>query len=133
MVKINSTSSAQKTTLRKLTKAGEQSSSFVSTLTQGVSIDELAHVSAPSATNSLFVLQEIDERVVAKKHGDKILQLLDGLRISLLSGDMPDYQLKSLQQYLTKYQTRLTDPKLSEILAQIEQRAHIELAKRGLI
>ncbi len=133
MVKVNSTSSVQKTTLRKLTKAGADSSSFTSSLAQGGNIEELVHVSAPSATNSLFVLQEIDERVVAKKHGDKILQLLDGLRINLLSGDMPDYQLKSLQQYLTKYQTRLSDPKLTEILAQIEQRAHIELAKRGLI
>jgi|GEM_PF-4811614 len=134
MTKIETTSSAQKATLRRLTKTGSSSSaSFSPSLGEMNSPDESAQVSGPVPASSLFLLQEVSERETAKNHGDKILNMLDRLRFSLLSGDIQDTHLFSLKAYLISQNAVCSEPRLKAVLAEIEQRANIELAKRGLI
>lgn len=134
MVKIDTISSSQKASLRRLTKTSKSgSSSFASSISQASDTEESAMVSAPNHAQFLFSLQEVNEKEVAKSHGDKILNFLDNLRLNMLTGNMQNNQLIALKQYLNSSTSNFSDAKLKGIMEEIEQRANIEMAKRGLI
>jgi hypothetical protein len=134
MIKIETASSLQKATLRRVNKAGKSgSSSFASAVSDEREACELSQISGPQMAPALLSMQEVDEREVAKNHGNKVLNLLEQLRLNLLTGHIEDRHLMSLKQYLRGYKANLLDPKLKEVVAEIEQRANIEMAKRGLI
>ncbi len=99
-----------------------------------------AKVSAPAAAaataiEGLLALQEIfDEaggrrRAVAR--GDKLLDALDGLRHALLAGALPRSRIEELGRLAAEAVPLTHDPRLAEILGEIELRAAVELAKLG--
>jgi hypothetical protein len=134
MVKVDTISSSQKSSLRKVSKTGSSGqSSFASSIAGDAAAQELSQVSGLFPTQPLLVLQEVSEKQTAKNHGDKILNLLDQLRLDLLSDQMPNHRLQTLANYLNSKTLKVADPQLATVLEEIEQRANIELAKRGLI
>ena len=90
-------------------------------------------IAAPTAVESLLALQEVPEdpkrRRRAVKRGQELLDRLDGIRIALLSGALPQDQLRSLAETLKSRREPVGDPRLAEILEEIEIRAAVELAK----
>ena len=90
-------------------------------------------IATPTAVESLLALQEVPEdpkrRRRAVKRGQELLDRLDGIRIALLSGALPQDQLRSLAETLKSRREPIGDPKLAEILEEIEIRAAVELAK----
>ena len=78
-------------------------------------------------------LQEVSEKVIAKERGEKILNTLESVRLKLLMGDVSDTDLMVLRKEVSLQNSNITDPGLKQIIEEIEQRANIELAKRGLI
>lgn len=62
-------------------------------------------------------------------HGSELLQLLDQVRIGLLSGGIPRQTLKKLAADLKSRQHETADPRLAQVLGEIELRARVELAK----
>jgi hypothetical protein len=100
--------------------------------------DETRPVAAVSGTrpvdgiHSLFALQEVgdppDERR-AMDLGAEILDRLDELRRGLLLGRIGSDRLVELARLSTRLAEQAADPRLKQILQDIELRAQVELAK----
>lgn len=85
--------------------------------------------------DALLALQEEagegDRRRRAARRGHDILDALDRLKAALLNGRVPISDLKALAQRLAERRDATGDPRLDEVIAHIELRAQVELAKLG--
>jgi hypothetical protein len=63
------------------------------------------------------------------KRGRNLLDSLDGLKVALLSGRIGAGRMETLRAQLRQRATFDEDPRLAEIIAHIELRAEVELAK----
>ncbi|MBI3419737.1 MAG: flagellar assembly protein FliX [Proteobacteria bacterium] len=66
-----------------------------------------------------------------KKRGNMLLEQLDELRIALINGALSKEQLIRLSRMVQSERTQVDDPRLAEILDDIDLRARVELAKYG--
>lgn len=84
---------------------------------------------------SLLVLQGEEDpaqrRRRTAKRGTDILDSLDRLKAAILSGRIPAVDLMRLRGLLNERRDQTDDPRLDEVLAHIELRAAVELAKLG--
>ncbi len=111
--------------------------SFASALGGETPATQSAGNAAPaSAIDALLALQEVDDATSGRKravrHANDLLDRLDAIRIGLLTGSIPKAQLQQLAQLARDGRPNVADPQLAEILADIELRAEVELAKLGL-
>lgn len=94
---------------------------------------EVAGPAAVAGVDTIVALQTIEEpsdrRRRAVATGDRILDLLDQLKIGLLSGQVSISDLDKLKRTIERQQMLDNDPKLNDILKQIDLRARVELAK----
>lgn len=85
------------------------------------------------ALDSLLALQEVDERADrerrAAEEGHEVLDQLEELRLGLLMGTISRSRIESLASALRLKKETVQDPALAQILAEIELRAAVELAK----
>ncbi len=65
----------------------------------------------------------------SKKRAAALLDQLDKVRIGLLTGSMPESTLTQLTHMVQSHREKAIDPKLAEILDEIDLRAQVELAK----
>ncbi|MCW5750072.1 MAG: flagellar assembly protein FliX [Alphaproteobacteria bacterium] len=88
------------------------------------------------AVNPLLALQEVPDALHARKRavrrGQELLERLDSLRHALLTGRLTDEILRRLADEVTRERPLVSDPGLQQVLDEIEIRAQVELAKRGL-
>lgn len=63
------------------------------------------------------------------RRGRSILDSLDRLKIGLLSGQLAGAELLSIRRQLMQQREQSDDPKLDELLAHVDLRAEVELAK----
>jgi len=86
-----------------------------------------------AALDSILMLQGMDDatdgRAKGRAHGEQLLNLLDAVRDGLLAGGIPRSTLNKLAVAVTRRHDIFADPKLQDVLDQIELRAHVELAK----
>lgn len=86
-----------------------------------------------AALDSILMLQGLDDSTQGKSkgvaHGEHLLDLLDSVRDGLLAGGIPRATLNKLAHAVTRRQDGFADPKLQQVLDEIELRAHVELAK----
>ena len=75
----------------------------------------------------------LEGRRRAIERADSLLDRLDLLRLALLEGRLDDDTLQRLAAELERHAEALDDPDLTDIVAQVELRAQVELAKRGLM
>jgi hypothetical protein len=95
---------------------------------------------APVAVlDAMLAVQSVDEQGGNKKNrqrafqrGSSLLGHLDEIRHGLLEGRMPAARLQALAQQLRSEKLSVEDPRQAEILAEIELRCAVELAKLGL-
>lgn len=84
---------------------------------------------------SLLVLQGEEDpaqrRRRTARRGTDILDQLDRLKAAILSGRVPAIDLLRLRALLSERRDATDDPRLDEVLAHIELRAAVELAKLG--
>jgi hypothetical protein len=94
--------------------------------------------SAPANLNplaGLLAVQETEEplekrsRKRATQRASTILDELEEIRLGLLMGTVPMAKLEQLAQLVRAKREQFDDPKLQEILDDIELRAAVELAK----
>ena len=94
---------------------------------------EISGASQISSIDTIVALQAVDDasdrRRQAVETGDRILDLLDRLKIGLLSGSISASDLSRLKKTIEKQQSVDEDPDLNEVLKQIDLRARVELAK----
>ena len=85
--------------------------------------------------DSLLSVQEVDSRGSSKKkvisHGEELLEELEKLKLSILSGELSEQQLQNLSKKLCDNNVLSDDAALNEILHEIELRVEVELAKRA--
>jgi hypothetical protein len=126
---------------RKTQKRAGGSGSFADTL-RGVGggaegPGEAAEVAGAAGVDGILAAQNVsdpddearrrNQRRVA--HGNDLLDRLDELRMGILLGHFSKDRLAELAQRLRQKREQGVDPALDEILAEIELRAEVEIAK----
>ena len=86
-----------------------------------------------AAMDSILALQDMGDATDGSSkgltHGEQLLDILDSVRDGLLAGGIPRTTLNKLAVAVTRRHDVFADPKLQDVLDQIELRAHVELAK----
>jgi hypothetical protein len=70
-----------------------------------------------------------DQRTQGVNRGEQLLNLLDEVRDGLLAGGIPRVMLNRLALAVAKRRESFADPKLQNVLDEIDLRARVELAK----
>ncbi len=87
----------------------------------------------PSSLMGLLAVQaagdSLERKRRAMRRGRNLLDSLDELKIALLSGTITPGRLEVLRAQLGQRADYADDPALADLLAQIELRAEVELAK----
>ena len=85
---------------------------------------------------ALIMLQEVEDSTVRKrraiKRGHDLLDLLESMKLDLIAGIDNPALLNRLADMARRERDRIEDPRLTEVLEEIELRAAVELAKRGV-
>ncbi len=86
-----------------------------------------------TAVDNILMLQGVDDSLSGRSkglvHGEELLDMLDEVRDGLLSGGIPRRTLNKIANAVSKRQDGFADPKLQNVLDEIELRAKVELAK----
>lgn len=136
-MRINQT---QRATARQATRKGAsvQGGSRGFSLPRSGEARRSADVRGPAAVSNLdaiVALQAIDNvserRRRAVRQGSETLDVLDELKIALLSGTVPAAKLERLRALVERFEGHDDEPELRELLRQIDLRARVELAKLG--
>jgi hypothetical protein len=92
-----------------------------------------------AALDAMLTIQAVDEqaggrqnRQRAYQRGSTLIERLEEIRHGLLMGAIPADRLQRLAQTLRAEKLMVLDPKLAEVMAEIELRCEVELAKLGL-
>ncbi len=119
-------------------KAGADGSAFARALegagTPPKEAQSVATAGPVAAIDALLALQGVtDEEGAARKEalarGHQLLDLLEEVRRGILLGVLSEATLRRLAALARERKEQFTDPRLEEILAEIELRAEVELAK----
>lgn len=106
------------------------------TTSGGAEIARTAPAAGPVSVSSLEALMAMQDvggplerkrRAVAR--GGRLLDALDQLKIGMLGGDLPRSAVEGLARAAREQRQGTDDPELDALLAQIETRAAVELAK----
>ncbi len=123
---------------RKAKKSSGKGSEFSQHLVEAAEGAEVSGiVDSPPATavDAVLAVQEVPDsteersRNLAKRYGDSILDRLEELRGDLLIGAIPKDRLVGLAQAVRAKRLDSNDPRLNEIIDEIELRAEVEIAK----
>lgn len=123
--------------LRRTGKTEKTSAGFSQHLQEDThaSVTGVSGIGPVSSISALIGIQEVDDATQraakGKKRGMQLLDQLEELRLALLSGMLSREQLLRLSALVKSERERVNDPKLSEILEDIDLRARVELAKYG--
>jgi Class II flagellar assembly regulator len=97
--------------------------------------DSAGSVANLAAVGSLLALQETqgdpDGDTRGRRRGEDLLDRLDELRLALLEGRLSVAAIERLADLVAARRAQVSDPRLAEILDEIELRAAVELAKLG--
>lgn len=82
---------------------------------------------------SVLALQEVDDATARESRGkmraQDMLDIMEEIRHGLLAGALPAQKLVDLSRVVQSRKVQVDDPKLAEILDEIDLRAQVELAK----
>ena len=88
-----------------------------------------------NGVDALLALQEVGDRgdpdSQGRRRGAGLLDRLDELRLALLEGRIAPAVVQRLAELAASERAQVSDPRLAEILGEIELRAAVELAKLG--
>ncbi|MGK2739286.1 flagellar assembly protein FliX [Tepidicaulis sp. LMO-SS28] len=91
-----------------------------------------------AAVDALLAVQEADaagdfrgSKRRAVNRAEDILDLLDAIKLGILTGEVPGPKLSALLRAVESHRDMVADPELAEILDHVELRARVELAKFG--
>ena len=108
---------------------------FLSAADDAASVGDAAPVEATTAPyfDAMLSLQEMPEEDIRRRkvmqRGQNALDQLDQLRHALLMGRVPAHVLRNLTNFTTDQRIAAADPRLREVMDEIELRAAVELAK----
>lgn len=131
-MKVDPTGTAKAAAVRRSDKGSQAKPGEFSKLLEGT--DEPEAPRATGATQSidpLFATRHATDRSGrrAKQRAEDILDRLEEIRVGLLTGAISRDRLQSLDDLVKQHREQVMDPRLTEILDEIELRARVELAK----
>lgn len=89
--------------------------------------------STVASVDALLAVQEVPNEREGKKRaikrGNDMLDILDEIRLGLLTGSVPRSRLEQLVHMVDERKDTFIDPQISQVLDEIELRARVELAK----
>jgi len=90
-------------------------------------------VTGTGAVGGILGVQEVDDALhhasKGKMRAEDILDRLDDLRMEILTGTISRDKLLQLSHVVSTRRGQVTDPRLLEVLDEIDLRAQVELAK----
>jgi len=126
------------TTLGTPASTTRRSSSSSFTLPDTTTPQETRATTAPKSTaniDALLALQGVEDPVEKRKRsvqrGKSALDVLDDLKLGLLSGNLTASTLSRLRDAAANLKSSSGDPGLDAVLSEIELRVEVELAKSG--
>jgi class II flagellar assembly regulator FliX len=136
-MKVAGNSRVQTPATRKASaKSGAGSGFSVASATVSTSSESTAGISNASpvvTVDALLAIQEVPNEREGKrqavKYGREMLDILDEVRMGILSGAVPKNRLTQLVKLVENRRDKFVDPKLADVLDEIELRARVELAK----
>lgn len=133
-MKIDPTAPQRPAAPRRAGPAGTvRSDGFAKALADTAPAASLSGAGPLGALNAMLSLQEVpdalDRRTRARRRGEQLLDLLERIRLALLAGMISAPQLADLAHMVRARREAIDDPRLAEILGEIELRAAVELAK----
>jgi hypothetical protein len=103
----------------------------------GAEIEESSAIAAPVAVSGLWNLQMIEEKNtddgLAKKEAEEVLGMLLKIQQGLLDGKVSLGELEKISALVSRWGHYKTEPGLKKILADVELRVQVELAKLGQV
>ena len=139
-MKVTKVGGTQETSsVKRKSKAAGDSETFADNLRK--TRDSLDSSVAPDATavsaaDAVLAAQDVgdtlddaSQRRRLKGFADDILDRLDDLRLGIIMGRFPKDKLADLAQRLRQKRQQTKDPRLNEIIQEIELRAEVEIAK----
>ncbi len=119
-------------------KSGGDRGAFADQLREASETGEAAaaYEATPAATvDAVLAVQQVDDasaergRGQMRRRGDALLDRLEALRAQILAGHLSKDDLARLAQMVREQRPRTNDPRLSDILDEIELRVEVEIAK----
>lgn len=86
--------------------------------------------------DSLLALQEAGDGTSGKKakqRAQSLLDMLDEVKVGLLTGGISQGLLNELSQTVAGHRNKVMDPALADVLDEIDLRVQVELAKLGQV
>ncbi|MCK5555564.1 MAG: flagellar assembly protein FliX [Alphaproteobacteria bacterium] len=132
--KTSGTRSASKSSAKK--RGGDGTfDSMIHKAEETESQSPVARAASVGALDSLLALQEADGSTSeesnrkARKRASDLMEHLEKVRIGLLTGELPKNVLSQLAHTISTHRDKVMDPRLAEILDEVDLRAQVELAK----
>ena len=135
-MKIDPTKNTGVARLRRADKSGKAGgTAFADMLGGAEATDSTPAPAATSGVEAVFAAQDVGDREgnarKAQDRAELMLDRLEDIRTGLLMGAIPESKLEELAVSARSQREALDDPRLTEILDDIELRARVELAKLG--
>ncbi len=138
-MKISKTGSGKTTTsIGKKKKASGKGGTFADSLKEASEVVGAVAAVDPSpitSVDSVLSVQESSDateersRGLARVYGENILDHLDEIRHGLLSGAVSKENLAVMARNMRSKRRQSSDPRLNEIINEVELRAEVEIAK----
>lgn len=137
-MKVEGPQGARVGQVRRKSATGSADSDFASQLegeTESAASAGVSGTAASAAVSTILALQQAEgeegdaAKERAKKRADELLRELEMLRLDILAGAIPRGHLIALAQTVKTARDNVFDPRLNEILDEIDLRAQVELAK----
>jgi hypothetical protein len=131
-MKVDPTGTAKAASVRRSDKGSQAKPGEFSKLLEGLDEPEAPRPTGSAAPiDPLRSLRDSTDQSGgrSKKRAEEILDKLEDIRIGLLTGSISRDRLEALDQMVQQHRDQVADPRLAEILDEIELRARVELAK----
>lgn len=120
--KKSSASGADGVDFSQYIKSGQETSA-VSTARAITNVDSLLSVQAAEDPTERAARGRMRER------SDKIIEGLEKIRVAMLTGDLTVGHMIDIADVVASHREKIQDPKLTDIMDEIDLRAQVELAK----
>jgi len=135
-MEIKATGPVGSSSIRRIARGTGSSSDSVFKASNAGEQPRAQTVSGPgpiAALDTILTLQGFDDTTDGRSkglaHGQDLLDMLDQVRDGLLAGAIPRSTLTRLANAVSHRQEGFVDPKLQQVLDEIDLRARVELAK----
>ncbi len=114
---------------KKKDPTGKSFDAFIDTSDEMADISELDALSSLDQKVIIAQKQEQEAKRKAKENGKNLISTMERIHIEIANGNLNSNDVRELEKIARNHKETFFDPKLSDILDEIELRAAVEIAK----